>query len=324
MLRDNEKVIEPYLELIFLCSKVQNVPFSLQVFNSMAVNGIELNSSVFNALIYTCLSSGDVMTAISLFEIMQSSENCKPDSDTYNTFISAYSKWGNKKAMQAWYLAKKDAGFSADLQTYESVISGCVRSRNFDCADRFYEEMVLSGITPNGQVLDSMLRGLCEQRSISKVDELLKFMNDGDWEINAQVAGKLINLYFEHGRVEKMEELLVNVVKSNQSFEVLQQVHCVIIRMYAMLDRLDDVEYSVGRMLKEGMSFRCPDDIEKVVCAYFRQEAYDRLDLFLGHIKASYKLSKTTYDLLVAGYRRAGLSDTLDLVMDSMKLAGFS
>ena len=323
MLRDNEKDLEPYLELIFLCSKVQNIPFSMQVFSSMEARRIELTSSVFNALIYTWLSSGDVITALSLFEIMQSSENCKPDSETYNTFISVYSNWGNNKAMQAWYSAKKDAGFSADLRTYESLISGCVRSRNFDCVDRFYEEMMLSGITPNGQILESMLRGYCEQRSIGKVEELLKFMNNSEWEINVQMAEKLMGLYFEHGRVEKMEDLLENVAKSGQSFEALQQVHCGIIRMYAKLDRLDDIEYSVGRLLKLGMSFRCPDDVEKVVCAYFRQEAYDRLDLFLEHIKASYKLTKSTYDLLVAGYRRAGLSDKLDLVMDSMKLAGF-
>ncbi|KAJ9702369.1 hypothetical protein PVL29_004211 [Vitis rotundifolia] len=323
MVRDNERDLVPYLELIFLCSKVQNVPFAMQVFNSMEAHGIELTSSVFNALIYTCLSSGNVMTALSLFEIMQSSENCKPNSETYNTFISVYSNLGNDKAMQAWYFAKKGAGFSADLRTYESLISGCVRSRNFDRADRFYEEMMLSGIMPNGQILENILTGLCEQRSISKVEQLLKFMMDGEWEISVLMAEKLMGLYFEHGTVEKMEELLLNLMNLNRSFEVLQQVHCGIIRMHAMLDRLDDMEYSVGRMLKQGMSFRCPDDIEKVVCAYFRREAYDRLDLFLGHIKGSYKLTKSTYDLLVAGYRRAGLSEKLDLVMDGMKLAGF-
>ena len=323
MVRDNERDLVPYLELIFLCSKVQNVPFAMRVFNSMEAHGIKLTSSVFNALICTCLSSGNVMTALSLFEIMQSSENCKPNSETYNTFISVYSNLGNDKAMQAWYLAQKGAGFSADLRTYESLISGCARSRNFDCADRFYEEMMLSGIMPDGQILENILRGLCEQRSISKVEQLLKFMMDGEWEINVSMAEKLMGLYFEHGTVEKMEELLLNLMNSNQSFAVLQQVHCGIIRMHAMLDRLDDMEYSVGRMLKQGMSFRCPDDIEKVVCAYFRREAYERLDLFLGHIKGSYKLTKSTYDLLVAGYRRAGLSEKLDLVMDGMKLAGF-
>ena len=94
--------------------------------------------------------------------------------------------------------------------------------------------------------------------------------------------------------------------------------------MYASSDRLDDVEYSVGRLLKQGLSFNCPDDVEKVICCYFRRSAYDRLDLFLEHIKGYYVLTRSTYDLLIAGYRQAGLSEKLDMVMKHMLSAGLS
>jgi hypothetical protein len=70
------------------------------------------------------------------------------------------------------------------------------------------------------------------------------------------------------------------------------------------------------------MSFKSPSDVEKVISSYFRQEAYERLDLFLEHIKSYYKLTRSTYDLLVAGYRRVGLMEKLNLLMEDMKLAG--
>uniref|UniRef100_A0A2N9FVV7 Pentacotripeptide-repeat region of PRORP domain-containing protein n=1 Tax=Fagus sylvatica TaxID=28930 RepID=A0A2N9FVV7_FAGSY len=291
MLEENVRDHDSFSELMYLCGKVQNLPLAMRVFTSMEAHGVKPTSSLFNSLINACLSSGNVMTAHSLFEIMESSEGYKPNSDTYDAFISGFSKLGNADAMQAWYSAKKAAGFSADLQTYESLISGF---------------------------------GFASRRSFDQVKEFLKFVLDGGWEISGQMAERLVRFYVEVGTVEDMEELLVTLMNANQASKILSWVHCGIIRMYAISDRLDDVEYSVGRMLKRGFSFNCPDDVEKVICSYFRRAAYDRLDLFLEHIKGYYVLTRSTYDLLIAGYRRAGLSENLDLVMKHMQSAGLS
>jgi hypothetical protein len=132
----------------------------------------------------------------------------------------------------------------------------------------------------------------------------------------------VVRLYSELGKVDEMEMLLEMLMEFNQVGEALLQLHCGIIKFYAMLDKLDDVEFSVGRMMSQGMSFKSPSDVEKVISSYFRQEAYERLDLFLEHIKSYYKLTRSTYDLLVAGYRRVGLMEKLNLLMEDMKLAG--
>jgi pentatricopeptide repeat protein len=324
MLEENVRDHDSFSELMYLCGKVQNLPLAMRVFTSMEAHGVKPTSSLFNSLINACLSSGNVMTAHSLFEIMESSEGYKPNSDTYDAFISGFSKLGNADAMQAWYSAKKAAGFSADLQTYESLISGFVRARKYDSADNLYEVMIVSGVMPNIPILESMLEGLCKRRSFDQVKEFLKFVLDGGWEISGRMAERLVRFYVEVRTVEDMEELLVTLMNANQASKILSWVHCGIIRMYAISDRLDDVEYSVGRMLKQGLSFNCPDDVEKVICSYFRRAAYDRLDLFLEHIKGYYVLTRSTYDLLIAGYRRAGLSENLDLVMKHMQSAGLS
>ncbi|KAL5786192.1 hypothetical protein ACOSQ2_008584 [Xanthoceras sorbifolium] len=291
LLTENGTCREQYSSLISLCGKIRNLSLAMHVFTSMESRGIKPDSSAFNSLISASLCSG-------------------------------FSSLGNADAMQKWYLAKKAAGFSANIQTYESLVCGCVKSRDFDGADRYFKEMMSLGFMASMSVVEYVLEGICKCRNVVKVEEFLKFLLDGGWKISVNMAEKLVKLYCELGKADEMEELLVTLMKTNQSPEVLQQVHCGIIRMYAMLDRLDDVEYSVGRMGKEGFSFKCADDVEKVICSYFRCEAYDRLDLFVDHVKGSYRLTRSTYDFLIAGYRRAGLSEKLDLLINDMKLAG--
>ncbi|TYH80322.1 hypothetical protein ES332_D03G124300v1 [Gossypium tomentosum] len=257
MLKGNERDYDQYLYLMSLCAKIRNASRAMHVFTSMEVHGIKPTTSLFNSLIHACLSSKDSITALSLFEIMQSSEDYKPNDETYETFIIGFSSLGNTDAMKSWYSAKKAAGYCATLQTYESLVSGCIKARDFNGADRFYDEIKSTGIMTSETILENLLEGFCRRRRFNQ-------------EISVKMVEKVVGLYSEHGKVEEMEELLSTVVESGQAVTVLSRVNSGIIRMYATLNRLDDVEYSVGRMLKQGLSFRCADDVEKVICCYFR------------------------------------------------------
>ncbi|CAI9775697.1 unnamed protein product [Fraxinus pennsylvanica] len=281
----------------------------------------EKNHDCYSELISLC---GNLLTALSLFEIMENSESYKPDSDTYNAFMSWYANSGNKKATEAWYSSKRASGFSPDLCAYDFLILSCTKSRNFSDAERYYEEMMLAGLMPNVSILQNMILVYCEQRNSGKVKELLRIIIEGGCRTNKQMAKKVVEFFHGFGTVEDMEELLVTYPKSEQVLEIHSMVHSSFIRMYAKADRLDDVEYSVGRMLKDGISFSSPDDVEKVICCYFRKGDHDRLDVFLEYIKGSYKFTRSIYDLLVAGYRRAGLLEKLNSVVDEMKQAGFA
>ncbi|PIN03425.1 hypothetical protein CDL12_24056 [Handroanthus impetiginosus] len=323
LIKENPKNQDSYSQLISLCSNIRNLPTAMLIFAAMEAQGVQPTPSIFNALISTSLSSGNLLTALSLFEIMEGSESYKPDSNTYNAFISAYSNMGNKNATESWFAAKRASGFSADVLTYGSLIQCCIKSNHIEDAERYFEEMMLAGVNPNEPVMQNMLVLYCKQRNCVRVKEILKFTLNGNWQIDRSMAKKVVNLYRELGRVEELEELLVTLAESNQTSEVLSLVHCSIIRFYAETDRLDDVEYSVGRMLKNGISFSCSEDVEKVICCYFRREAYDRLELFLECIKDSYKFTRSNYDLLCAGYKRAGLLERLNAVVNEMKVAGF-
>ncbi|KVH89955.1 Pentatricopeptide repeat-containing protein [Cynara cardunculus var. scolymus] len=322
LLKENEKNCDTFSDLIHLCGKIQNAQTAMHVFTSMENHGLKPTSIILEALISAHLSSGNVITALSIFQTMQNSEDHKPTSHTYNLFISAFANLGNSKSMLAWYSAKMASGYSADLETYEALILGSIKLKRFKDADRFYTEMLGAEITPNTSILHGMLVGFCEQKDLDKIRGFLKGILDYRWEINGYMADKLVGFYCELELVEQLEWMLVVLTETNpnQDLDIISQIHNGLIRVYAKLDRLDDVEYSVGRMLKQGVSFSSHKDVEKVLCSYFRKGAYDRLDVFLEFIKNSYKLPRSTYELLVAGYRRARLYEKVDLVIKDLKM----
>ncbi|PWA48727.1 Pentatricopeptide repeat-containing protein [Artemisia annua] len=324
LLKEHERNQDGYLDLIHHCGKIQNTQTAMRVFTLMENHGIKPTSTVIDALISAHLSSGNTTTALSIYEIMQNSDEYKPTARTYNLFISAFAKLGNSKAMLGWYSAKIAAGFMADLDTYDALILGSIKLKKYKDADRFYEEMSVADITPNSSILHNRLVGFCEQKDLVKIREFLKTILDHKWEINHYTAEKLVRFYCELELMEELEWMIVVLGESNhsQDFDIISQVYNGLISVYTKLDRLDDVEYSVGRMLKQGASFRSHKDVEKVICLYFRKSAYDRLDVFLEFIKVSHKLERSTYELLVAGYRRAGLYEKVDLVIKDLDTVG--
>ncbi|KAL3650837.1 hypothetical protein CASFOL_007240 [Castilleja foliolosa] len=321
--KDDKKNHDCYAHLVSLCEKIRNLQIALFIFTSMEARGIKPTPSVFNALISTSLSSGNLLTALSLFEIMKGSDDKRPNSDTYNAFISSYAKLGNKNATESWVAAKKAAGFSTDAQTYGFLIQCCIKSKSYEDAQNYFDETMLAGLMPNESAFQNMLLMYCQLRNRFRVKEILRLLPNSKWRIDLNVAKRVLVFYQELGVVEELEELIVILTEADQTSAVLSLVYCSLIRLYADKDRLDDVEYAVGRMLKNGGSFSCEEDVEKVICCYFRKEAYDRLDLFLACTKDYYKLTRSIYDLLGAGYRRAGLLEKLNVLVSEMKLAGF-
>ncbi|KAG6409611.1 hypothetical protein SASPL_127651 [Salvia splendens] len=193
--------------LISLCGRIKNLHLALPVFSSMEEQGIIPASPVFNALISTRLSSGNLITALSLFEIMEGSESYKPDEDTYNAFISAYASMGNKTAAEDWFKAKVEAGFHADARAYGSLVHCCIKLRAYEDARRYFEEMLFEGILPDeSSVIQDVLLMYCQQRNLQKVKEVLKFVR---WRIDLNVCKKVVDLYQELGLAGDLEELVV-------------------------------------------------------------------------------------------------------------------
>ncbi|EPS70471.1 hypothetical protein M569_04292, partial [Genlisea aurea] len=141
-----------------------NGSLAMAVFSSMEARGIQLVTSHFNSLISTSLSSRNLLTAISLYEVMKNSENYKPDSTTYNAFISAYAKSRDLEAAEYWLSAKRGCGFPDDSESYEALIQCCFNAKKFHDAERHYEEMISAGVLPTESIFTNMVKIFCEEK----------------------------------------------------------------------------------------------------------------------------------------------------------------
>ncbi|KAK3148320.1 hypothetical protein QOZ80_3BG0293550 [Eleusine coracana subsp. coracana] len=252
LLKERIHDCKPYSTIIRFCGETRNATLAMRVFECMEAQGIQLNTGIFNALINAFLSVGDLLSAITLYESMESIENCKPDSTTYDAFISAFSLLGSGHAMMNWYLVAKNAGFTPSTQTFECLITGFVRLNMLDDAETMFKEMISFEIKPNNTILEAKLEMLCRRKEANLVREFFKYASDGKWELNDATVKRLTRAILDGGDVDEMEELLALIQKeAHLSSET--QLHSGIIKSYAKADRLADMERAIWRMLDNGL-----------------------------------------------------------------------
>jgi pentatricopeptide repeat protein len=323
LLKEGIHDCKPYSTIIRFCGETKNAALAARIFECVEAQRIQLNTDFFNALINAFLSVGDLLSAVTLYESMEGILNCKPDSTTYDAFISAFSLLGSGHAMMKWYLAAKDAGFTPSIQSFESLITCFVRLNMLDNAERVLEEMISFQIKPTSTILETKLEVLCRRKEANLVRDLVKCASDGDWELNDATVKWLTRTFLDGGDVDEMEQLLA-LIQKGAHLGSETQLHCGIIKSYAKADQLADMEHAICRMLDNGLMFTCPEDVEAVICCYFRHKDFDRLDSFLNRIQSLFKLTRSTYDILVAGYRRFGLQERFDSTIKNMRRAGFA
>jgi pentatricopeptide repeat protein len=324
LLKEDIQDCEPYSRIIRFCGQTRNATFAMRVFECVEAKGIQLNTNICNALVDAFLSAGDLLSAMTLYETMESMDACSPNSATYDAFICAFSLLGSGHAMMSWYVAAKNAGFTPSIQAFESLITGFVRLNMLDDAKTVFEEMIALEIKPNSTILEASLEILSRKEEASRVGDFLKRARDGNWELNKATVVRLTRICLGGGAIDEMEQLLALIQKGTH-LNSKTQLHHGIIRFYANADRLADMEDAIYRMLDNGVMFTCPEDVDVIICCYFRHREFDRLDLFLNRIRSLFKLNRSTYDILVAGYRKFDLHERLDsTIADMMREAGFA
>uniref|UniRef100_I1P7S7 Uncharacterized protein n=1 Tax=Oryza glaberrima TaxID=4538 RepID=I1P7S7_ORYGL len=322
LIKEGIRDCEPYSVIIRFCRETKNAEFAMKVFEFVEELGIQLNTGIFNALINAFLSVGDLLAAMTLYEAMEDIEDCKPNSATYDAFISAFSRLGSGHAMMSWYLASKDAGFTPSIKAFEYLITGFVKLDRLDDAEVVFEEMIYFEIKPNFAILEAKLELLSRRKDPNRVKVFLELVSDGNQELSEATVESLTRLCLYEDKIGELDQLLSLVQGMHTSS--LTKLHCGIIRFYANADRLSDMEHAIFQMLDNGMVFAHSEDVEAVICSYFRHKDFDRLDLFLNRIQSLYKLTRSTYDILISGYQRLNLHGRLDLAIKDMREAGFA
>ncbi|KAL6902390.1 hypothetical protein ACP4OV_005266 [Aristida adscensionis] len=302
LLKEGIHDCEPYSTIIRFCGETKNATLAMRVFVNVEAQGIHLNTGICNALIKAFLSVGDLLSAMTVYETMEGMEESKPDSITYDAFISAFSLLGSGHAMMSWYLAAKNVGFTPSIQAFESLITGFVRLNMLDDAETVFQDMISFEIKPSSAILEAKLEMLSRRKEANTVREFLKLITEGNWELNDATIKRLTLLCLDGGKVDEMEQLLA-LIQNGTHLSSVVQLHCGMVRFYAKSGILEDMDRAICRMLDDGVISMCPEDVEVIICSYFHHKEFDRLDLFLNRIQGLFKLSRSTYDILVAGYQ---------------------
>lgn len=314
---------EPYSRIIHFCGKTRNAALAMRVFECVEAQGIQLNTSIFNALLNAFLLGGDLLSAMTLYETMEDMDGCKPNSATYDAFICAFSLLGSGHAMMSWYVAAKNAGFTPSIQAFEHLITGFVQLTMLDDAKMVFEEMISFDIKPNSTILEASLETLSIKEEANRISDFLKCASDGNWELNKKIVERLTRICLDGGKIDEMEQLLALIQKGTH-LKSETQLRLGIIRFYAKADRLTDMEHAICQMSDNGIRLMCPEDVEVIICSYFRNKKFNKLDLFLNRIRSLLKLNRSTYDILVAGYRKFDLFESLESIIAEMREAGFA
>ncbi|KAL5210917.1 hypothetical protein ABZP36_006540 [Zizania latifolia] len=205
---------------------------------------------------------------------------------------------------------------------YRCFLIGFVRLNRLDDAEMTFEEMNCFGIKPNFAILDAKLELLSRRKDPNWVKKFIELVTDGNHELSEATVERLTRFCLYEGKTDELEQLLSLIQGMHLGF--LTKLHCGIIRFYAKADRLSDMGHAIFWMLDNGMIFTCSQDVEVVISSYFRHKDFDRLDLFLNRIRSSYKLARSTYDILVAEYQRFNLFGRLESAIKDMREDGFA
>ncbi|KAH9330678.1 hypothetical protein KI387_002786, partial [Taxus chinensis] len=323
LVKESNRDPRDWARQISLAGRVNNTQLASRAFSLMELQQIRPTSTVFNSLIYAYGFSNRLAKALSLFEVMERTEDCQPTLVTYNTFMSVYSRLGDANNLQAWYEACKNAGFSPNADTYKHLILGFLRANRYDRMNFAFREMISSGVMPNIATLESVMEGYCKQGRLERMKETLKFMKEEGWNVTEKIATRVFEVYAKLGEVREMQEMLV-IGKALQNTKFVSEVYSKIVKAYALSGQLDDMEFYVGKMLEDGANFSCSGDVEAVISSYFFHEAYDRLEFFLNQVTGVCKLSSGTYNLLFTEYEKAGQIEKLQVIVENIKKAGFN
>ncbi|ERM93498.1 hypothetical protein AMTR_s00004p00032110 [Amborella trichopoda] len=269
----------------------------------------------FSKLIFLSGKLHNISFALRTFTLMET-QGTTPNTDIFNSLISCCEASGLlTMALSLFEIMSKAGHCKPNLATYNAIISLYSSLADVKNMRTWFLACKKAGFSPNSETYEHLIRASFKARLFEEFDKV--------WPVSSSVIEGLLALYNEFGMVEEIEKLLDLSSLVSES-DILLHIYSRIIMHYVAADQLDEVEYSIGKLLKEGKSFTSCGDIEAVISCYFRNREYERLEVFWDRITEVYEIEESTFSLLVAGYRRVGMSEKVEMVMNWRKRASRS
>ncbi|XP_057818816.1 pentatricopeptide repeat-containing protein At1g11900 isoform X2 [Cryptomeria japonica] len=205
-----------YFALSKALAKVADKEVAYKFCMELAEDSFLCNATVLNRLIYAFAGTGQLETAVALFEYMKHCKH-KPDQVTYNTIIDVLGKSGHGDITYHEFLSMKELGHDPDIITYNTLINNFCRLGRLDLCLIVLKEMIARGFEPNLRIYTALIDRFGR---IGQVDEAMRLfidMKKRGCRASVYVYRSLISTLRKAGKVEIANKLSEEMNESSSN-----------------------------------------------------------------------------------------------------------
>ncbi|WJX22961.1 hypothetical protein P8452_12215 [Trifolium repens] len=212
------------------------------IYEEMINNGISPNQFTYETVL-EAYCSGDVGfadEAIEIFQDMKSSGTCHPDSFTYTSLISMYSRTGKVSEAEAMLNEMMNCGFEPNILVLTSLTSCYGKAKRTDDVVRIFNQLLDLGISPDDRFCYRLLSVMthlpkqehgkitdCIQKANPKLGFVVRYLmeeRDGDGNFRKE-ASELFNsvddFFIKKSMCDSLIDLCVNMEVPDRAHDLL-------------------------------------------------------------------------------------------------------
>ncbi|KAF5742844.1 pentatricopeptide repeat-containing protein [Tripterygium wilfordii] len=222
-----------YAALLRAYSRARYGEDALKVYKEMKGKGMEMSVVLYNTVLAMCADIGLCDEAVMIFEDLKNSENCKPDSWTFSSVITAYSCSGKVSEAELTLNEMLEAGFDPNLFVLTSLIQCYGSTNRTDDVVRTFNRVLELGITPDDRFCGCLLNVMTQ----TPKEELGK-LTDCIEKLNSKLAN-LVNLLVEEQSSEHIFKNEASILFDSISADVKKAYCNCLIDLCVKLNKLE-------------------------------------------------------------------------------------
>ncbi|KNA06530.1 hypothetical protein SOVF_180260 [Spinacia oleracea] len=264
-----------YTQAIIACVKQRNLMEALRLKDEMVSCGKPMNLVVATMLMKGYCVSGDLESALGLFEKLAELE-LSPNKSTFSVLIDGCCINGNMEKASELYDQMTEKGIKPSGFNVNSLIKGFLKARLFEKAYEMFNKAAESGLVDDSS-LNSLLSCLCKDGNMDEAQKFWGMALQCGIEPNLQNYNNLILGYCRKGNVAMAHGMYVQMIAKGLNpnvvtFTILMNGHIKkgeVGKALKMFDEMlqkgikcTDHAYNtiIGGLCKNGQRIDCTDD----------------------------------------------------------------
>ncbi|KAG4948872.1 hypothetical protein JHK86_042111 [Glycine max] len=168
-----------YASLLEVYTRAQCSEDALGVYKEMKGNGMDMTADLYNKLLAMCADVGYTDRAVEIFYEMKSSGTCQPDSWTFSSLITIYSRSGKVSEVEGMLNEMIQSGFQPTIFVMTSLIRCYGKAKRTDDVVKIFKQLLDLGIVPNDHFCCCLLNVLTQtpKEELGKLTDCIEKAN---------------------------------------------------------------------------------------------------------------------------------------------------